>query len=774
MKVVFNIARAELRYFFFSPIAWFVLILFLMSSAGIIMGNLADTALQQDALLDLQGAGFGGFLNMPLTRTVIGKGLDTVLMIFFLYIPLLTMGVINREYAAGTIKLLHSSPLKTRQIILGKFLGVYSFVCLMILIFLAEVIVLTFSIKNVEFLHILSMVLGFFLLAAMYVAVGMYISSLTSYPIVAGIGTFVVLTLFTSLRLLFQGTDYVRDVTYFLSSSGRVESMLGGLITTKDLVYFFSITSLFIIFTIIKMKSVTESKSWRVSAGRYLLVFAVTVVMLVVTARHGFIGYWDVTRGKINTLHENTQGVFRQLDGSPLKVTLYTNLLGYNLGSGVPTARNNYLWNFWARYRRFYNNMEFEYVYYYDVNDGDSSIFQSYPGKSLDEIAEKYAEMYKTDISIYKKPAEIRSLIDLESEAKGLLMQVEYKGKKTFLRTYQDPELFPSERNVSGSLLRLINDTTPTFKFLTGHYERSPLKLGEREYGNHAVNKSSRDALINMGLNFDTIPAVGAGRFNYDDVLVVSDPKSILDKAIVDSVKQYIDRGGNAMFYSEPGKQFIMNPILNHVGVNADEGTIVQVNPQDMPHKFVGLIAKKGTDMADEQPFFYFRNGINKACYTYIAGASVLSYSDTTGFKVEQITTLHNNANTWVERGVLVVDSAAPVFNTAEGDYRKEGPYPVGLQLTRKIGDKLQKIIISSDADMMSSAKANGKDYGNAFYSYTVDNRYPVYHNFPVPTDIWLTIKKAPAQTLKMVLQYIIPALILVAGIVILIRRKRK
>ncbi|HEY8957212.1 Gldg family protein, partial [Chitinophaga sp.] len=349
-----------------------------------------------------------------------------------------------------------------------------------------------------------------------------------------------------------------------------------------------------------------------------------------------------------------------------------------------------------------------------------------------------------------------------------------YKGKKTFLRTYQDPIVFPDEKHVSGSLLRLVNDTTPTFKFLTGHYERSPLKIGEREYGNHAVNKSSRAALINMGLNFDTIPFISSGAFKPGDVLVISDPKTILDKAIIDSVKQYIDRGGNAMFYSEPGKQFIMNPILNHIGVNADEGTIVQVNPQDLPHKFAGLISKKGTDMADEEPFFYLRNGILNACYTSIAGASVLSYSDTTGFKVEQITTLQNNEKTWVERGVLVVDSAAPVFNAAEGDYRKEAPYAVGLQLTRKMGSKLQKIIVSSDADMMSTIRGNGKDYGNAFYSYTVDNKFPVYHNFRVPTDIWLTIRKAPAQTLKMVLQYIIPALILVAGIVILIRRKRK
>ncbi|NIG55848.1 Gldg family protein [Chitinophaga sp. Cy-1792] len=774
MRAVFNIARAELRYFFFSPIAWFVLILFLMSSAGIIMGNLTDMAVQQDAFLELQGNAFPGFLNLPLTKIVIGKGIDTVMMIFFLFIPLLTMGVINREYAGGTIKLLHSSPLKTRQIILGKFLGVYSFVCIMILIFMVELTILTFSIKDVELLHILSMLLGFFLLAAMYVAIGMYISSLTTYPIVAGIGTFVVLVGLSALGLVFQGTDYLRDITYFLSSSGRAENLLAGLITTKDLLYFVSIIALFIIFTIIKTKSVTESKSWRVSAGRYLSVFVITVVILVVSSRHGLIGYWDVTRGKTNTLHENTQGVLKKLDGSPVKVTLYTNLLGYNLKDGLPNARNSYLWNFWAKYRRFYNNMEFEYVYYYDVNKGDSSIYQMFPGKSLVEIAEKYAEMNKTDLSLYKTPAEIKQIVDLDEEAKGLLMQVEYKGKKEWLRTYQDPEIFPSEKNVSGTLLRLMHDTTPIFKFLSGHFERSPLKSGEREYGNHTVNKSNRKALINLGLNFDTITAVGAGAFRSEDVLVISDPKSILDKTIIDSVKQYIDRGGNAMFYTEPGKQFIMNAILNHVGVNAEEGTIVRPNPHDLPTKFGGLISRKGIDMADEEKFFYFKNGIVNACYTAITGASALTYSDTSGFKVEQITTIKNEPGTWVEKGLLVVDSAAPVFNAAEGDYRTEAPYAVGLELTRKIGNKMQKIIISSDADMMSVIRGDGQDYGNAFYSYAVDNEYPVYHNFALPKDIWLTIRKAPAKTMKMTLQYIVPAFILAAGIVILIRRKRK
>ena len=774
MRLILNIARAELRLFFFSPIAWFILIIFIMASSGIVLGSLADMAVMQDSNIELMGSKFEGFINMPLTVQIIGASLDLIMTIFFLFIPLLTMGVINREYSAGTIKLLHSSPVRTRQVVLGKFIGVYTFVCLMIALFLVVLTVLSVSIRHVELLHMAAMLLGFFLQAAVYVAIGMFISSLTSYPIVAAIGTFVGLGLMTALGSFFQAYDYIRNVTYFLSIGGRTERMLGGLITTRDLVYFVCMIVLFITLTIIKTKSVTESKSWRVSAGRYFAAVAIAIFVLLASSVHGWIGYWDVTRSKKNTLHANTQNVIKKLDGSPLKITLYTNLFGFNVGSGLPAARNRYVWEFWSRYQRFYNNISFDYKYYYDVREGDSSVYKTYPGKTLDEIADKYAEMYNTDRSLFMKPAEIRKQIDLSQEEKGLLMELEYKGKKTILRTYNDPQVFPDEIHVSGSLLRLLQDTTPTFKFLCGHYERSPLKYGEREYGVHSVLRASRGSLINEGLNVDTMRSANFSAFTSNEMLVIADPKSILEPAIIDSVKQYIDRGGNAMFYTEPGKQFIMNPILNHLGVNADEGTMVRVNAHDMPHKFLGVITEKGTDMSDERQLFLHRNKAKDTCYTAIIGASNLSYTPSNGFTITPITTLYNNPATWMERGKLVVDSAAPIFNAAEGDSRLNTPYAIGLQLTRTINNKQQRILISSDADMMSAARNSGLDYGNTFYSYLADNKMPVYHNLKVPIDIWLNITKAPAKTLKTIFQYLVPALLLAAGIVILVRRKRK
>lgn len=774
MRVIFNIARAELRYFFYSPVAWFILILFLMTSSGIILSSLSNFAIQQENLIELEGDKFEGFVGKPLTSGIISQSFDTILMIFFLFIPLLTMGVINREHGGGTMRLLHTSPVKVHQVVLGKFIGVYAFVCTMILLFSMILVVLGFSIKHVEIPHMLAMLLGFFLLAGMYVAVGMFISSLTVYPIVAAIGIFVVLLLFTMFGLLFQEYDYIRDVTYFLSSAGKAQNMLAGLITTKDLVYFCCITGLFILFTIYKMKSDIESGSWKVSARRYLSASIVVIVILVATSIHGFIGYWDVTRRQTNTLHPNTQEMIKKLDGTPLKVTLYTNLFGYNLFLGLPKERNKYLWDFWAKTRRFYPNMEFDYVYYYDLKNEDSTVYKAYPGKTIEEIAEKFAEIFHADLSQFKKPEEIRSLIDLQQEDMGLIMQMEYKGKKAFLRTYPVGEPWPLEIQISGTLARIINDTTPVFKFLTGHYERSPFKTGSREFGGHATVKSNPDALINLGLDVDTISEPRFESFTDNEILVIADPRTMLDQAIIDRAKEYIDRGGNILLYAEPGKQAVMNPILNHMGVHADEGTLVWTNPQDMPHKFAGSITDGGNLLADELWLYYRRLGIIDTCRTGIMGASNLSVFDSTHFKIEPIVTLNNNENTWIERGILVVDSAAPVFDDREGDYRLNVPYQVGLKLNRTINNKEQRIIIISDADMMSQAQANGANFGNAFYSFAVNNELPVYHNLELPKDIWLTIKKAPAQWLLTFFKYIVPGFILILGAVILIRRKRK
>ncbi len=81
------------------------------------------------------------------------------------------------------------------------------------------------------------------------------------------------------------------------------------------------------------------------------------------------------------------------------------------------------------------------------------------------------------------KPEEIRKKIDLAPESLTLVMQLEYKGKKTFLqRTFSNP-LWPPPRNVAASIDRLTRRKDVRVAFVTGHYERRSIQLyRDREY----------------------------------------------------------------------------------------------------------------------------------------------------------------------------------------------------------------------------------------------------------------------------------------------------
>ncbi len=71
-------------------------------------------------------------------------------------------------------------------------------------------------------------------------------------------------------------------------------------------------------------------------------------------------------------------------------------------------------------------------------------------------------------------------MVDLTPEGMQLVLQVKYKGKSTFLRTFIDGFFWPNETNVSAAFKRLQQDTMPKILFTSGNLERNIFKAGER------------------------------------------------------------------------------------------------------------------------------------------------------------------------------------------------------------------------------------------------------------------------------------------------------
>lgn len=772
MRITLKIARAEIRALFYSPIAWLLTVVFFILAALAFVTPLVEMATSQQFFQENIPT-FNGF-GMPISVLLFNAICQKVGSSLYLFIPLLTMGVINKEVNSGSIRLLYSSPIKTKQIVIGKYLGLLAFN----LVLLAGLIILAatafISVINAQFPVYLSSILGLFLLSSAYVAIGIFISSITNYTIVAGLLTFAVFFILNSVSGLWQQYDFVRDITYFLSISGRTKNMINGLITTRDVCYFLLIIGMFLSFTIIKLKSNRESKQLSTIITRYISVFFITLFIGYFVSRPGNIGYWDVGREKGNTISKEMQGMLKELNGEKLKVTLYVNLFSEKFKEASPQARNNYIWGKWEKYFRFHPNVEFDYVYYADTSIYNSTFSQQFPGRSLEEITKDFARLAKLPSTFFKRPEEIRAMEELQSEDLQTIMKLEHNGKKTFLRTYPDAEHWPNEEHYYAAVARLVRDTLPLIQFTSGHFERNPYYDGERNYSKHTSLKSSRIALTNLGMDVDTISLDQKEIPQNTSMLIVADPKTEFNNTEQLALQKYIDQGRNIVFLTKPGKQAIVNPFLKEFGITVQPGTLVKVDPNNTPDHLRLPFNRAAADMANERMMQMVRHEEDSTLLGCLfKGATTIGITAKEGIKVTPIIALKDSDTSWITNGKLIVDSAKIEFNKVAGDIKSES-YTIGITAVRQINNKEQRVMVVGEADFMSNFRSAGEEFGNGMYTWVTKTEFPGKAIATFPIDTLLAVRRNTAKAIWISYIYILPGIFLALGTILLIRRSRK
>lgn len=257
MRNVLTIIGKELRSYFVSPVAYVVLTGFLLLGGWFFFNLLSRFSLLLTLYTQFQGGEAANRLN--LNDYVIAPLMHNLSIILVILIPMITMRAYAEEKKSGTYELLLTSPMRTGELVLGKFLASFLFVCIMIgLTGVYPVILLAFG--NPEVGVMVAGYLGLLLLATSFVAVGLLTSSFTENQIIAAVsGLVATLLLYIIGWPAETAGNVLGPLLRYLSVTEHFADMVKGLIDTRGLVYFASLIALALFLT---QRSV-ESLRWR-------------------------------------------------------------------------------------------------------------------------------------------------------------------------------------------------------------------------------------------------------------------------------------------------------------------------------------------------------------------------------------------------------------------------------------------------------------------------------------------------------------------------------
>lgn len=232
MNSICTIYRREMRSYFSSPIAYIFICAFLI-------------------LLGVFFFLLGDFFSRP------NPDLRSYFWMFSLFfvvlIPTVTMRLWSEEKKTGTIELLMTFPIKSWQVVLGKFLAGYTVIALTCLLTLSVPLSVSAVVTGIDWGVVLSSYIGALLIAAVYIAVGAWVSALTQNQIVA---------LLVSIVLLFMvwGIGFpqvVETLNRMISGSGSMlgwfganyhyETFIKGQVSPVAILYCGSLTAFFLI-----------------------------------------------------------------------------------------------------------------------------------------------------------------------------------------------------------------------------------------------------------------------------------------------------------------------------------------------------------------------------------------------------------------------------------------------------------------------------------------------------------------------------------------------
>ena len=766
--MIFQIARLELRRFFSSPMSWLVLFAVTTFSAFRIINSIGH-ALRVQTLFD-----FGQSSQTSNILSLQGSFFANLELMLIVAMPMICMGILSREKASDSYKLLFSSPISLVDIILGKAMSQLLICVAFTLVVAICIFPVYLAVENAQVGIMLSGLLGAFLLMLMASAVVLFFSTLTKYPVFDVLGTITLFGILLVIGNFFRGTPLLEDLTRWMALREHTLALRNGYILSRDVFYFLAVSAFFVFLAYHKLRLDKATRSERPVIWMQIGVLGTAVIAAgLFLSQPRYTAYGDVTAGGDHTISDEVKQALLRID-EPIQITTYINVLGDNLFSFLPKNQRSDQRQF-ERYQRFFADLSFDYQYYYQSRDSRQLFSAHERGLSEDALLIERLKRFGISRDDIRRADQVPD-IDLGKFDFGHVRQIRIGDQSAVVSaSFDDPIRGLTDREFLATLDRIAGKG-PRAGVLAQNLERSIQAYRPTGWRTAMLGARNRNSLSNLGFSVDEVSFEALRDGVAPDILVIADPQDAYSPVELAQLQDFLNAGGNALIAAEPANAENINAITKSFGVTMRAGTLVN-GAQGRDADQVPVVFKEqywasehdavgGSQAQSTTPSRHFRQFQN---VNRFKSAGALEVRATEG---SRINTLFQSAgdDSWLDQtGPDLLGDVE--FEPMDGDVR--GTFPIAVAVDRTIDNRQQRIIILADADLLSDQQmGRGSSMAEPFALLLTHGNRPVLIPERQITDSSIRISPGKFRILRWVYWAVIPWIFAVAGMAIWLRRR--
>lgn len=682
----------------------------------------------------------------------IAYALSAAAFIFIIMIPILTMRILAEERKQKIDQLILTAPVPVWKVVVGKYLAMLTVYIIPILIVCTYPIIMSFF-GTVSFSESYAAILGFVLYGCAGIALGLFISGITESQVIAAVLSLIAMFLTYMMSgvssLISSEGNILTKVLNCADFGSRISSFYDGAISVTGVVYFVSVTALLLFFTTqaIQKRRYTVSTK-KLKAGAYsstmivILTVAAVFVNLMANELPESLQTIDVTSNKLYSITEDTKNFLAGLDED---ITIYVLASESNHDTNVEKTLKKYMESS--------DHIKVEYK--------DPSV---YPG-----FSSNYSDTTLSSGSL---------IVEGSKRSKAINYSDLYETEFDYSSYTSTTTGYDCEGQVTSALAYVTSDNNAKVYELTGH--------GETEVPDSFVSTLSKANVETESLNLISADGVPEDA----QAVIVMAPQKDFTEDEANKLKTYLSKGGNMLLnlgWTE-AEMTNLGTVLKDYGLTIGREVIVETSQSGYTQNpFYLLPTIESTDITSSLSGNYY------IFMPYCINIGQDSENDTAN-----ITPLLTTSS--ASYGKADIQNATS-YDKEDGDV--DGPFNVGVmsELTVGSGDtsvttasepsesenstgedgqeKTSKVIVyASDSIFTQEADSMVAGSNSQLFKNSLNSMITADTSISIPVKDYdmnsLTVPALQKVLIGVITTVVLPLVLLIIGIVVAVRRRKK